>query len=425
MIKKLNLNIFKLYYILPFLLVSGPFLPDLLVSISSIFFLIYFMLYEKKLLKISWIFYFILFYFILILTSIFSINLFTSLKSSIPYLRFLIMVLSVYYLIEKKILKLKIFYLSLIGLIIILSADGLIQFITGENIVGFKSPITYRITSFFNEKAVLGGFTFKLIPLIFFLHMATDDFKFKKYLFILCLFFSILSIVISGDRSAFYLLIIFIILTCFMFFSKKNLLITVMVLSSILFLILKNDILKNRIIFMTYEGFFNTLDKFNPENINKKINIEEKKITNLHFYISDDHHHHMLTAINIFKEYPLLGSGPNTYRIICKDKRFFIKENSCTTHPHNFYLQLLAETGIFGFTIILLIFLKTSYYLIIKCPFLSTKKIDYFIYINLFLLLLPVLPNGNFFNNWLSIINFFPFGIYFYYLKNKAQFKFK
>ena len=97
MIKKLNLNIFKLYYILPFLLVSGPFLPDLLVSISSIFFLIYFMLYEKKLLKISWIFYFILFYFILILTSIFSINLFTSLKSSIPYLRFLIMVLSVYY----------------------------------------------------------------------------------------------------------------------------------------------------------------------------------------------------------------------------------------------------------------------------------------------------------------------------------------
>jgi O-antigen ligase len=176
---------------------------------------------------------------------------------------------------------------------------------------------------------------------------------------------------------------------------------------------------------MTYEGFFNTLENYKPENIIKKINIEKKKITELNFYISDDHHHHMLTAISIFKEYPLLGSGPNTYRIMCRDERFFIKENSCTTHPHNYYLQLLAETGLLGFIFLLILFLKISYYLIIKCPFLLTKKIDYFIYVNIFLLLLPVLPNGNFFNNWLSIVNFLPFGFYLYYLKNKVQSKSK
>ena len=421
--KKINLNIFKIYYVLPFLLVSGPFLSDLLISISSFFFLIYFALYQKKIFKMSWIFYFFLFYFVLILTSIFSVSSFISFKSSIPYLRFLIMVLSIYYLLDKKVLKLRTFYLCLISLVIILSVDGLIQFVTGKNILGFKSPLIYRITSFFHEKAVLGGFIFKLIPLIFFLHIVTNDFKFKKFLFIVCLFFSILTIIISGDRSAFYLLIIFVILTCLMFFSKKKLLLTFAVLSLILLLILKNEILKNRIIFMTYEGFFNTLEKFNPEKIDKKINIEKKNNTKIHFYISDDHHHHMLAAINIFKEYPLLGSGPNTYRIICRDERFFIKANSCTTHPHNYYFQLLAETGLFGFVFLLLLFLKTTYYLIIKCPFLSTKKIDYFIYVNVFLLLIPVLPNGNFFNNWLSIVNFLPFGFYLYYLKNKVQFK--
>jgi len=422
---KLNINVFKLYYLLPFLLVTGPFLADLLVTISSIFFIIYFTLYKEKILKISWIFYFILFYFILILTSIFSISSSISFKSSIPYLRFLIMVLSIYYLIDKKVLKLSTFYFCIISLIIILSADGLFQFITGKNILGFKSPLVYRITGLFNEKAVLGNFIFKLIPFIFFLHLVTKDFMFKKYLFFICLIFSVVAITISGDRSAFFLLIFFIILTCLIFFSKKNLLITFIVLSLIFLLILKNEILKNRIIFMTYVGFFNTLEMFSHEKIDKKINIEKKNNTKIHFYISDDHHNHMLTAINIFKEYPLLGSGPNTYRIICRDERFFIKENSCTTHPHNYYLQLLSETGLLGFIFLLILFLKTSYYLFIKCPFLQTKKIDYFIYVNIFLLLLPVLPNGNFFNNWLSIINFLPFGFYLYYFKNKAQFKSK
>ena len=39
----------------------------------------------------------------------------------------------------------------------------------------------------------------------------------------------------------------------------------------------------------------------------------------------------------------------------------FHYKNGCTTHPHNFYLQLLSETGIFGFLFIILLFIYLVY----------------------------------------------------------------
>ena len=35
--------------------------------------------------------------------------------------------------------------------------------------------------------------------------------------------------------------------------------------------------------------------------------------------------------------------------IICKDEKYATGITPCMTHPHNFYIQLLAETGIIGF----------------------------------------------------------------------------
>ena len=412
-------NFFKIYYLLPFLLVTGPFLPDLLVSFSSIFFLFYFIFFQRKIFELKWVLYFFLFYGILILSAVFSNYSFYSLKYSLTYLRFLIFVLSIYYLLEIKVLTVNNFYLCLAVLIIILSIDGLLQFIFGVNIFGWSSPIPYRITGFFHDKAVLGGFVMKLLPLFIFLHFVSDRFHLKNYFFITTLFFILLVITISGDRSAFYMLLGFIVLTSIVFFNKKNFLISITLICIIFLFIFNNNILKNRLLFMTYDGFFTDLNLYNHLNIKNKINPTQKKIINLKYYISDDHHHHALSAIAIFKEHPFLGSGPNTFRILCQDKRFFIKENSCSTHPHNFYLQLLAETGIMGFLILFTLFLKILYFFFKKWRTFYFEKENYFILINSLILLFPILPNGNFFNNWLAITNFFPFGFYLYYIKNK------
>ena len=58
------------------------------------------------------------------------------------------------------------------------------------------------------------------------------------------------------------------------------------------------------------------------------------------FYLfSRAHEVHYLTAYKMFLDSPFIGQGPNMYRKKCSDKKFFIEQSSCTTHPHNFYFS--------------------------------------------------------------------------------------
>ncbi len=101
-----------------------------------------------------------------------------------------------------------------------------------------------------------------------------------------------------------------------------------------------------------------------------------------------------------------------------------IKTSACNTHPHNFYFQLLAETGFLGFIYVLSLFLYISFLLIKNFVFYisnSSKKIsdsELCLLIGFFLVLWPLTTNGNFFNNWINLMNFYPLGIYLF-LKNE------
>ena len=100
------------------------------------------------------------------------------------------------------------------------------------------------------------------------------------------------------------------------------------------------------------------------------------------------------------------------------------KISACNTHPHNFYIQLLAETGFLGFAYVFILFLYISFFLIkhfILYVGNNPKRAsdsEISILIGFFLVLWPLTTNGNFFNNWINLINFYPLGIYLF-LKNK------
>ena len=72
-----------------------------------------------------------------------------------------------------------------------------------------------------------------------------------------------------------------------------------------------------------------------------------------------------------------------------------------STHPHNYILELLSETGIIGF----ILFFLFVFSVFKKFILFNNKNIfniaSFFLFI---IIIIPILPSGSFFNNYNSII---------------------
>lgn len=395
---------FYLIIFLPVFLVSGSFLPDLAISLCSILFLIN--CYKKKItkyFKTKFFLFFILFSFYLILSSLLSNNIFFSLGTSAFYFRFIIFSLCIWYLLEiNSLFLLKNLYYILCIIIFSLFIDGSYQFFFGVNIFGYKIIDIYRVSSFFGDELIMGSFVSRLFPLIiginFYLREKEKSFFFNQLFLNIITLCCLTLIIYSGERSSFvYFLISFFLIILFDFLKFKNFLIFCIFFIFISFLILPN--FGTRI-------FVSTKDQIFEKTLNK----------NIHFF-SKTHEGHYLSALKIFKDNKIFGSGPKTFRLLCNEDRYSVSKNSCVSHPHHSYIQILSETGLLGFCFLILIFLFICIKILklFYLKFFQKEKIDIFFVsvISMFLISLwPLTPSGNFFHNWLSIIYYFPAGIY-------------
>ena len=267
-----------------------------------------------------------------------------SLSKSVPYIRFGLFSIGVFYLIDQNPALIKKVFYSLLLCFLILSLDGFLQFFTGENILGYTKYDT-RISSFFDKELVLGSYLARLFPILFGFFILLYGSKTNNFVF-LCLVAIFVSseiiIFLSGERTAFFFLNLSAIFILFLS-PKFKLLRMLMLLISIFFIFLislKFPIYKERI-------FDQTLTQLNiSTEKNEKI---VDQIKNKDFYIfSYRHNQHIISAYNIFLDNKVIGIGPKNFRNICKEEKYNINEYSCTTHPHNTYVQLLSETGLVG-----------------------------------------------------------------------------
>ena len=406
----------------PLLLLVGPLISELYILIIIIFSLFY-ITREKKFYFFNnrYIIFLILFYLSTVFSTLFNFYHFDYSKSGILFFRLPLFAIAAWYVLKTYNTfdrKIVFFYTLFLSVIII---DSLIQFYLGKNILGYEI-LRNRISSFFGEELILGGFITRIIPFFLMYLLMTNIIKENKinFFYSLIISLSITIVYLSGERTSFFLLILFFFTIFIISKYLRKLIILVMIFfilsSFIISKFQKNDQLNasNRMFTKTYQQIIG--DGKNTEE-------HKKKFFNKVYAFSHDHHGHYLLSYKIFKDHPIFGTGVKGFRYLCRNKIYILeKDDGCSTHPHNTYVQILVSNGIVGF---ILIFLAFIYILreIFKCrKKLSAKNIfDKYelskgvmlsaIFINLW----PLVPSGNFFNNWISMIYFYPIGFYLYF----------
>ena len=277
-----------------------------------------------------------------------------------------------------------------------------------------------RISGLFGDELVQGSFLLRITPIFFiffFYNKAIFDKKYFIFIFYLLLSSSLLLIIFSGERSAIFLSGICIFLS-FLFF-KLNL--TKIFLSSLLILIISVSAFyiypksKERVINKTISQLFYKQDILG-KNTKKKLHV-----------FSEGHQDHIETAILIFKKNYIFGIGVRNFRIECKkDEYKIVGKYYCTTHPHNTYIQLLAETGLIGFSFIVLFlsFIFKNIYIFFKKNTNKKKQLNIILascFVVILINLFPFVPTGSFFNNWLSTLYFIPVGLLLHEIDNDIR----
>ena len=408
-----------LIVLLPLSLITGPFFSDLSVVIIDLIFF-YFIIKNKqyKIFNNNLFKFLLLFNIYISIRSIFTDDIFLSLKSSLPYLRFLILIFAINYFLNKNKNLINHFSKSIIVIIIVLCIDALFQYIFGFNTLGFKIENPDKLNGFFGDEAVLGSYLIRLFPLLIASYFIVFNKKENKFLFISI--FSLISITIffSGSRSSIALLFLFITIFLLLFKSFRKEMLTLLI--SVVVLIGLSSTLSEKIRYNINYNLFDPIKTiFFQSKKSRTENVKDKKI----IIFTQVYHTHYETAYNMFKNNKFFGVGNKMYRKLCSEKEYNINKFSCTTHPHNFYIQVLAENGFFGFIFIISLFTYCSLIIFKEIYFRNIKKINnlddksVLILTGVFLNLWPIIPSGNLYNNWLSILIYLPIGFYFYFYK--------
>ena len=331
----------------------------LLIILSTLF------LYRKDFFTIKLYYldkFLITFFFLILITGIYndiSINInnkifseyrgifYTTFKS-VLFLKYLFLYFSIRYLVEKNILNFKLFYSICAISSLFVCFDLLIQFIFGKDIFGFPANPSRKLGGPFGDELIAGGYIQRFSLFAFFVLPFFFNIRSKKILFFVVPFLFVvfsLGIILSGNRMP---MILFLFLMCLIILFQKNtrkyFLLFVFIFSVISFLAFNfNEKIKNN-----YSNLYMQISTMTLSLINK--NLDDKTAPQ---YIKEFSSFYNTWLINKY-----VGGGIKNFRYYChirpnikKDSKFI-----CNMHPHNYYLEILTESGLVGFLILIISF---------------------------------------------------------------------
>lgn len=345
------------------------------------------------------------------------------------YFRFFLIAFVISQILDINFKTFNLIIFSILLVSIFLGIDIFYQFLIGYDFFGFKPGIcTYpggeqhldpknceRFSGFFGEELIAGNFlsTYGVMSLYIFFSRFGEN-AYAKVLSLLSLVIIISSIILSGERNA--ILALLIIFFFNLIFNKKirKKLFYIASLTAVIFVILYSTVENIKYRYFDWPTIY----------LNKTSGSLLKK------FLHTSWGSHYLTSYEVFLDNKILGSGFKSFRVECrKDKYHFdvlnkkydlsMNTSGCSTHPHNFYFELLSELGFVGFVLFLLIL-----YLVVVKPFVKNFKHIMFedeIIIILSIILtyiLPLKPSGSYSSSVFSTNLWFFIGIYLYLVKN-------
>lgn len=326
----------------------------------------------------------------LIINLLFSNYFYQSFSRAIFFFRFILLLISIVFLLTKireQLSNVIFFWLISFSFIYF---DLFFQYIFNKNLFGQISPWPGRLSGIMGSELKIGHLILGFVPLI-----VGYYYQNKKYILCLALIFiTLLILLVINERGNTLRFIIFFSLL-FLFIKKFNL--------KFKFFFYIIILISFFIIISSTKGDYSIKQRYLSEPLaafSGKSFFEGLKQTT--------YGAHYFTAIKIFKNYPIFGSGIKTFRLECSkiiydDKSLAANWQRCSTHPHQIYFEILSELGILGF----FLFFGFFFIIIYKKILDFFKKKDYqSLSATLYVLIvfLPLIPSGSFFTSFAATI---------------------
>ena len=333
--------------------------------------------------------------------SIFSGAIYTTSKS-ILFLRFLLFFIIIRFLIKNNYINFIYFFVSSFFFTLFVSFDIFYQFIFGKDIFGYVS-LGRKLSGPFNDEAIAGGYLQRFSIFSFFIILFfKKNISLRKYAFInFCILIVILpAIILAGNRMPLilFLLSIFFMLILLKDFRKQ--LLPLCIIIGIVFSIILNLSQTASKNFENFQGQIKSMTTF--------VFSEKKDLNNAPGYIKEFSTFYQTWLMNKY-----LGGGIKKFRYYCHkrpnvNEDFSIRKNAnqqkrmkCNMHPHNYYLEILTETGIVGFVILSIIFSFLIYKILFKFNLYNSdlnKNFQFAPFLILFMIeIFPIKSTGSFF----------------------------